>query len=106
MAEYIWMDGSLTLRSKSRTLDGPITRLDQLPEWNFDGSSCNMATTENSEVIMKPIAIFPDPFRKGGNILVLTETFVWEDTQYKRLIPSKTNFREQAKLIFDECQEE
>lgn len=25
IAEYIWIDGSLTLRSKARTLDGPIT---------------------------------------------------------------------------------
>jgi glutamine synthetase len=65
-----------------------------------------MATTENSEVIMKPVAIFPDPFRRGDNIMVLTETFVWADTQYKKFIPSKTNFRDQAKLIFDQCQEE
>ena len=28
IAEYIWMDGSLTLRSKCRTLNGPITSLD------------------------------------------------------------------------------
>jgi len=52
-----------------------------------------MATTENSEIIMKPVAYFPDPFRGGDNIIVMTETFIWEDTTYKRLIPSKTNFR-------------
>jgi len=94
MAEYIWMDGSITLRAKCRTLEGPITSLDQLPDWNFDGSSCNMAPTENSEVICKPVAMFPDPFRRGGNIMVLTETFVWADTSYKKLVPSMTNFRE------------
>ena len=60
-----------------------------------------MAKTENSEVIMKPVAFYPDPFRGGDNILVLTETFVWKDTTYKELVPSKTNFRNQAKKIFE-----
>ena len=93
IAEYIWIDGSLTIRSKARTLDAKITSLDQLPEWNFDGSSCHMATTENSEIIMKPVAYFLDPFRGGDNIIVMTESFIWEDTSYKNLIPAKTNFR-------------
>ena len=106
IAEYIWIDGSLTMRAKARTLDAKITHVDQLPEWNFDGSSCYMAPTENSEVIMKPVAFFPDPFRGGDNILVMCETFVWEDTTYKNLVPAKTNFRCQAKVIFDECLEE
>jgi len=106
IAEYIWIDGGLDIRGKARTLNGAVTSADELPEWNFDGSSCSMATTENSEVIMKPVAIFPDPFRRGDNILVLTETFIWEDTTYKNLIPSKTNFRNSAKPIFDALPEE
>ena len=28
IAEYIWIDGSMTMRSKARTLEGPITSLD------------------------------------------------------------------------------
>ena len=28
IAEYIWIDGSMTMRSKSRTLEGPVTSLD------------------------------------------------------------------------------
>ena len=60
-----------------------------------------MAPTENSEVICKPVAMFPDPFRGGDNILVMCDTYVWEDTDYKKLIPSKSNFRHQAKAIFD-----
>lgn len=106
IAEYIWIDGALDLRAKARTLDGVPANVAALPEWNFDGSSCHMAPTENSEVICKPVAMFPDPFRRGDNILVLTETFVWEDTTYKNLIPAKTNFRNHAKRIFDAAPEE
>ena len=60
IAEYVWIDGHGDLRSKCRTLanlpqDRAITVAD-LPVWNYDGSSCYQATTENSEIIMKPVA--------------------------------------------------
>ena len=63
IAEYIWIDGSGSMRAKCRTLDKKPASIADLPDWNFDGSSCYQATTENSEIIMKPVAMFPDPFR-------------------------------------------
>jgi glutamine synthetase len=106
IATYIWTDGSMTLRSKNRTLEKKVTSVDELPGWNFDGSSCYMATTENSEIIIKPVAYFPDPFLGGDNILVLTETYTWEDNTYKKLVPANTNFRAFAREIFDACPDE
>ena len=106
IAEYIWLGGAGELRSKCRTLDGPVSQVSDLPEWNYDGSSCYQAPTENSEIIMKPVYFFPDPFRGGDNIMVLTESFMWKDTTYKELVPANTNFRHYATKIFDAKPEE
>jgi len=45
--------------------------------------------------------MFPDPFRRGDNIIVMCETFVWADKEFKELKPANTNFRHFAKKIFD-----
>ena len=106
IAEYIWIDGAMGMRSKCRTLEGPVSSLDDLPEWNYDGSSTYQATTENSEIILKPCFYFPDPFRGGDNIMVLCETYTWADTSYQTLIPANTNFRAYSKPVFQALEEE
>ena len=101
IAEYIWIDGTEGLRSKCRTLTHKINKVSDCPEWNYDGSSTNQAVTENSEIILKPVAFFPDPFRGGDNVMVLCEGFMWEDNTFQKLVPNNTNFRHFAKTIFD-----
>merc|ERR1711998_463468 len=54
------------------------------------------APGEDSEVIMKPVAVFKDPFRCGDNILVLTETYTPGGT------PLSTNSRASASAVFAE----
>lgn len=54
---------NLDLRSKTRTLEGPIRTVDDLPNWNYDGSSTNQAPGTDSEVILVPRKIYRDPFR-------------------------------------------
>jgi glutamine synthetase len=75
MAEYLWIDAKGEVRSKCRTVDSKKATLEQLPQWNYDGSSTGQAPGEDSEVIIRPRAIFKDPFRPGDNILVLTDTY-------------------------------
>jgi glutamine synthetase len=106
IAEYIWIDGAGALRAKCRTLDKKPAKIEDYPEWNYDGSSTYQATTENSEVILKPAFAFPDPFRGGDNVMVLCETHIWSDTTYKDLVPTNTNFRHFAKKIFDANKDE
>jgi glutamine synthetase len=107
IAEYIWIDGSgVGLRSKCRTLDGKVNSVADIPDWNYDGSSCYQALTENSEVILKPVAFYRDPFRQGDNIMVMCSTYQWKDATFTELRPSNTNFRHFATQIWDENKEE
>jgi len=100
-AYYIWIDGSgQNFRGKTKTMDGPVTSIDQLPEWNFDGSSTNQSTGRNSDIYIKPVSIFKDPFRGGDNILVMCECYAPDGT------PHPTNKREECKKLMDEFADE
>lgn len=74
MAEYIWIDAEGELRSKTRTLKlKKVSKVEQIPLWNFDGSSTKQADGSDSEVDLLPVKFVRDPFRRGNNILVLCE---------------------------------
>lgn len=96
LAEYIWLDANQETRAKTKVIHGKTqVTLEELSEWNYDGSSTGQAPGEDSEVMIKPCAIYPDPFRKGNNILVLCDCY----TPKGEAIP--TNTRAPAKAIFD-----
>jgi len=103
--EYIWMDAKGKMRSKTKAVSHEEGELGQtavqLPIWNYDGSSTGQASGEDSEVLLYPVARFPDPFRRGtfsnGGItgeLVLCETYMPDGT------PHSTNSRYYAHQIF------
>ncbi|CAH0026119.1 unnamed protein product [Clonostachys rhizophaga] len=95
IAEYIWIDAEGSTRSKSRTLDDKAYTPDELPIWNFDGSSTGQAPGDNSDVYLRPVAVFPDPFRGSPNILVLSECWDADGS------PNKFNFRHECKKVMD-----
>lgn len=88
IAEYVWIDGYNKVRSKARKLPEVPSVAANLPDWNYDGSSTNQASGSNSEVILKPQAIFPDPFRRHPNILVMCDTY----TPAGEPLPTNTRF--------------
>ena len=53
------------LRSKVRTLPSMPSSPDELPMWNYDGSSTGQAVGHDSDVMMKPVRIYRDPWLAG-----------------------------------------
>ena len=54
-AEYVWIGGTgYALRSKTKTLTKKPTKVEDLPVWNFDGSSTGQAPGDDSEVFLVP----------------------------------------------------
>jgi glutamine synthetase len=108
---YVWIGGNKELRSKTKTMpkftntkkyqkleeDDERTQYlaNELPDWNYDGSSTEQAEGSFSEIIIKPQRIFKDPFRKGG-LLVICDTYLPNG------LPHKTNTRFHANQIFNE----
>ncbi|MBT4694122.1 MAG: glutamine synthetase [Planctomycetaceae bacterium] len=73
--EYIWLDGyepTQSLRSKTQIRSNFGGTLEECPIWSFDGSSTEQADGADSDCLLKPVAIFPDPGRHDA-YLVMTE---------------------------------
>ncbi len=75
--EYIWLDGyypTQNMRSKTKVEDHENFNgtLEEIGDWSFDGSSTQQAEGGSSDCILKPVAIYPDPSRING-YLVMTE---------------------------------
>ena len=73
--EYIWLDGykpTQSLRSKTKLVDDFSGKLEDLKDWSFDGSSTRQAEGNASDCLLKPVAIYPDPIRDNG-YLIMTE---------------------------------
>ena len=71
--EYIWLDGfkpTQSLRSKTKIIDNFSGNLEDCPQWCFDGSSTQQATGDDSDCLLEPVAIFPDPGRHNGYLVM------------------------------------
>ena len=84
---YVWIDGTgENLRCKTKTMDFEPKKPGECPLWNFDGSSTGQAEGSNSDVYLLPVALFPDPFRRGRNKLLLCETLKYNKMPTGELI--------------------
>lgn len=87
VAEYIWLDKENNFRSKVKVIiikDESLfhsfySNIEFYPDWNYDGSSTNQATTEDSELFLKPARIYENPFRRNTintkHVIALCEIF-------------------------------
>lgn len=99
MAEYIWMDGlkpTPKLRSKTKILDAPVRKVEDLPEWGFDGSSTEQAEGHASDCLLRPVSFIKDPIRGGEHILVMCEVFNADGSVHQS--NSRAHLREIAEI--------
>ena len=99
MAEYIWLDGAVPtryLRSKARVVSFKgQPKLEDFPEWSFDGSSTNQAVGDDSDCLLQPVCFVSDPVRGDGNFLVMCEVMNPDGT------PHESNSRAQLREVLD-----
>jgi glutamine synthetase len=55
--------------------------LEELPIWNFDGSSTRQAEGSSSDCLLQPVALFPDPGRANA-VLVMCEVLLPDGTPH------------------------
>jgi glutamine synthetase len=98
LLEYIWIDGSLNLRSKTKVHYNDISNLTDLPIWNYDGSSTGQFNDNgDTEIILKPVKFIKDPFRRYiTSFLVLCDTYDSNDN------PALNNNRLYANNLFNQ----
>lgn len=86
IAEYLWIDGTnptARLRSKAKVLNRSVYRLEDIPEWGFDGSSTEQAEGHASDCRLKPVHFVKDPIRGGENIIVMCEVYNSDGSVHK-----------------------
>lgn len=96
LVEYIWLDANNNFRSKVRaTTDFKIV-VTETEMWNFDGSSTNQATGNDSEIFLKPYKIFTGGFKKSTPYY-----YVFCECLNPNGTPHKTNTRNDATNFFN-----
>ncbi len=94
--EYIWLDNNNNFRSKTKVTDKLEIFNHDPGFWNYDGSSTNQANGSDSEVYIRPVQIYKDPFRNFENsFLVLCDTLLPDNT------PHPDNTRVKALEVFN-----
>ena len=105
--EYVWTDDAGGLRSKTRVVNlkegESISFILTDPshwDWSFDGSSTGQATGTDSDVIIRPVAIYLNPFYKG---MPTSAWLVLCDCYNKDGTPHATNARVQCAQTETAC---
>jgi glutamine synthetase len=104
IVEYVWLDGAGKTRSKTKMIYGltlkEVREKNNLPLWNYDGSSTGQADTNNSEVLLKPQVVFPDPFRGGDCLMALCDTYRYDESEDELMVAHPSNTRYPAEQFF------
>lgn len=105
--DYIWLDGNDRIRTKKRTLRNIhkfSINVDDIPHWNYDGSSTGQADSDgDTEVTLMPVYI-KTCFQSYGPIS--TRVIAVCATYYSNDRPLPNNHYDYAKRVFQKGQDE
>jgi glutamine synthetase len=88
--EYVWIDFDGNLRSKLRVENADFVSkpIEEISWWNFDGSSTKQSEGKFSDVLLKPVRLYANPFfGKNTAYFLLCECYTPDKT------PHETNTR-------------
>ena len=101
--EYIWIDAFDNTRSKLKVVEvnnSTIFSLNMASEWNFDGSSTGQAEGRDSDVLLKPVSLYNNPFINWcESYLVMCETYNKDGTVHP------TNHRSKCAATLEKCKD-
>jgi glutamine synthetase len=101
LLEYIWIDADGNTRFKTKIISRDLFSTKSLPDWNFDGSSTGQAEGRDSDVLIKPKTIYPNPF-----IDYIESYLVMCDCWNKDGTPHSTNYRVGLVETYSKCKDQ
>jgi glutamine synthetase len=107
--EYVWLDANSEFRSKIKVVYEEIKDVENVPIWNYDGSSTGQAETNNSEIFLHPAAIYNDPFMQQGSEsedYSVRFFLVWCETRTIEGVPLKNSNRTKALEVLKKYENE
>lgn len=117
IVEYVWIDGNNKTRSKTRIIPGIIVPGQEenglsfhIDLWNYDGSMTGQSENNNSDIVLVPRGIFPDPFNINTDtckyFLCINETFTQDGLSHPTNNRSKlfTTIQNLGELVLKEQQ--
>jgi len=101
LLEYVWIDVGGNPRSKIKILNENMFKINELPDWNFDGSSTGQAEGRDSDVLIKPRTLYPNPF-----VNYMESYLVMCDCWNKDGTPHITNYRVKLVETYSQCEDQ
>lgn len=95
VAEYVWLDGNGSTRSKCKTVSCRPDNADDCAIWMYNGAACDQAESQSSDVYLVPRKVFTCPARGDPHVLVVCESIT------AAMEPAMGNFRAECAEVME-----